>query len=87
MTVERGALPEQQGKPYRQRLQGEDRKRMASALAAGYAAGSTIRGLADEWDMAYGTVHALLREAKVELRKQGTRPQPDGSGSGTGAAE
>ncbi|MFC8332803.1 helix-turn-helix domain-containing protein [Streptomyces olivaceus] len=61
----------QQG--YRPRVRGAARRRLARSLKADYDAGATIRSLADERSMSYGTVRLLLLEAKTTLRGRGGR--------------
>ena len=58
---------------YRPRVKGAERVRLARSLARAYLGGATIRSLAEERDMSYGTVRQMLREAKVPLRGRGGR--------------
>ena len=57
----------------RPQVDGEDREGLAQSLAQAYLEGATIRSLAEERDMSYGTVRQMLREAKVPLRGRGGR--------------
>lgn len=61
------------GVTYRPRLKGDERQRMARDLARYYDAGASIRALAGEHQMSYGTVRKLLKEARVRLRGRGGR--------------
>lgn len=61
------------GTTYRPRIKGREREAVARSLGQAYDAGSTIRRLAEERDMSYGTVRKLLLEAKVQLRGRGGR--------------
>lgn len=61
------------GTTYRERLKGEERKEVARSLGTAYEGGATIRGLAADRVMSYGTVRKLLLEAKVPLRRRGGR--------------
>lgn len=61
------------GTTYRPRLKGEERARTARELARRYAAGASIRTVADEQGMSYGTTRKLILEAKVPLRGRGGR--------------
>ncbi|GAB2331796.1 helix-turn-helix domain-containing protein [Streptomyces griseoincarnatus] len=61
------------GTTYRPRIKGAERAAVARSLGQDYNAGSTIRRLAEERGMSYGTVRALLLEAKVTLRGRGGR--------------
>jgi hypothetical protein len=47
--------------------------RLARSLKREYDLGATIRSLAAERDMSYGTVRKLLKEAKTTLRGRGGR--------------
>jgi hypothetical protein len=58
---------------YRPRLTGEVRTATARALAKEYDAGSTIRSLARQRDMTYGTVRKLLLEGGARMRHRGGR--------------
>lgn len=58
---------------YRPRVRGADRERLARSLGAEYDAGATIRSLAADRAMSYGTVRQLLIEAEVTLRGRGGR--------------
>ncbi|WP_413808180.1 helix-turn-helix domain-containing protein [Streptomyces sp. OE57] len=61
------------GMTYQPRIKGAERKALASSLGRDYHAGATIRALAAERSMSYGTVRKLLLEAKVQLRGRGGR--------------
>ena len=61
------------GSTYRPRIKGPERAAVARDLAAEYASGATIRYLADDRNMSYGTVRKLLLEAKARLRGRGGR--------------
>lgn len=55
-------------------IRGADRERLRRAVAEAYEAGSSIRGVAEAYGVAYGTARALLLEAGVRLRSRaGTR--------------
>lgn len=58
---------------YRPRVTGVERKRLAKSLRQDYDRGATIRFLAEDRDMSYGTVRQLLLEAKTTLRGRGGR--------------
>jgi hypothetical protein len=55
------------------RLAGAERVRMRADLRRKYVAGATIRGLAAETGRSYGTVRALLLEARTPMRGRGGR--------------
>ncbi|MCC9686934.1 helix-turn-helix domain-containing protein [Streptomyces sp. MNU103] len=61
------------GATYRRRLKGTERTKVARALGLEYEAGATIRSLAADRDMSYGTTRQLLLEAGVRLRGRGGR--------------
>ncbi|MBP5906854.1 transcriptional regulator [Streptomyces sp. LBUM 1478] len=61
------------GSTYRPRIKGPERQAIARNLGKEYNAGATIRGLATERSMSYGTVRKLLLEAKVQMRGRGGR--------------
>ncbi|MET9819622.1 helix-turn-helix domain-containing protein [Streptomyces sp. NPDC006355] len=61
------------GQAYRPRLKGQERADVARSLGREYDAGATIRSLAADRSMSYGTVRQLLMEAKVTLRGRGGR--------------
>ncbi|MFP3119535.1 helix-turn-helix domain-containing protein [Streptomyces sp. Iso 434] len=58
----------------RPRLRGDERQDTVVALAASYAAGASIRALAEERDMSYGLVRTLLLDHGVALRSRGRGP-------------
>ena len=58
---------------YRPRIKGAERVAVARSLGREYVAGSTVRRLAEERGMSYGTVWKLLQEARVEMRGRGGR--------------
>jgi DNA invertase Pin-like site-specific DNA recombinase len=58
---------------YRPRLTGEARTATARSLAREYDEGTTIRGLARQRDMTYGTVRKLLVEGGARMRNRGGR--------------
>jgi hypothetical protein len=59
----------------------ETRAELHAALKAAYLAGASIRDLAAEHDLAFGTARSLLLEAGVTLRPRGganhVRPPED----------
>lgn len=57
--------------PRSSRVVGDDREALASTLAAKYAAGASIRALAQENGRSYGFVHRLLSENEVTFRGRG----------------
>lgn len=57
--------------PYRDRLKGEARLAIGRELAKAYAAGASIRAVAEFADLSYGTARTLLLEQKVKLRTRG----------------
>ncbi|MEW2631600.1 helix-turn-helix domain-containing protein [Streptomyces sp. NPDC048389] len=56
---------------YRPRLRDEDRARVTRELAEAYETGASIRALAAEADLSYGTARTLLLEGGVKLRGRG----------------
>lgn len=48
-----------------------------SAIVRRYVRGWSVRELAAEYDLAYGTVHRVLTEAEVPMRPRGRRPAVD----------
>jgi DNA invertase Pin-like site-specific DNA recombinase len=54
-----------------QRIVGAQRQQVVKDLAAGYAEGTSIRGLASSTGRSYGFVHRALTEAGVALRPRG----------------
>ncbi|MGV2914617.1 helix-turn-helix domain-containing protein [Streptomyces alfalfae] len=65
--------PPRLGSTYRPRLKGTERKAVAARLGRDYDSGATIRALAAEHAMSYGTVRQLLLEAGARLRRRGGR--------------
>ncbi|AIV35556.1 helix-turn-helix domain-containing protein [Streptomyces sp. CCM_MD2014] len=61
------------GSTYRPRVKGAERARLAKSLGEDYDLGGTIRSLAADRSMSYGTVRKLLLEAEVTLRGRGGR--------------
>jgi predicted transcriptional regulator len=57
--------------PRSNRVTGDDRSALASTLAEQYAAGASIRALAEENGRSYGFVHRLLSEQDVAFRGRG----------------
>ena len=53
------------------RITGPQRDALASQYAKRYAAGDSIRKIADEGGRSFGFVHGVLKEAKVALRGRG----------------
>lgn len=53
------------------RIVGEQRESLATELALRYAAGESIRSLADSTGRSYGFIQSLLKEAGVEFRPRG----------------
>lgn len=61
-------------KTKRPRLTGEERRTVARELARKYKTDrASVRDLADEFDLSYGTVRNLLQEEEVQLRARGGR--------------
>lgn len=66
-------------KPYPARkLTAEQRAELVTNLEARYAAGASIRALAEEFGYSYGAIHRWLTDAGVTLRPRGggNRPRP-----------
>lgn len=61
------------GTTYRPRIKGSERAALARSLGRAYVGGATIRALAADRGMSYGTVRKLLLEARVTLRGRGGR--------------
>ncbi|HJV12399.1 MAG TPA: helix-turn-helix domain-containing protein, partial [Propionibacteriaceae bacterium] len=53
------------------RITGTQRTELASRYAKRYAAGESIRKIADDAGRSFGFVHGVLKEAGVELRGRG----------------
>lgn len=53
------------------RITGDDREQLAGELAKRYAAGDSIRDLADDLGRSYGFVHRILVDSGVTLRGRG----------------
>ncbi|MGR6915400.1 helix-turn-helix domain-containing protein [[Actinomadura] parvosata] len=53
------------------RIVGAERAQLAVAVAERYAAGDSVRGIAEAIGRSYGFVHRLLKEAGVTLRPRG----------------
>ena len=53
------------------RITGAQRTELASRYAKRYAAGESIRKIADDAGRSFGFVHGVLKEAGVELRGRG----------------
>ena len=53
------------------RITGAQRTTLASQYAKRYAAGESIRKIADDAGRSFGFVHGVLKEAGVELRGRG----------------
>ena len=53
------------------RITGTQRTTLASQYARRYAAGDSIRKIADDAGRSFGFVHGVLKEAGVELRGRG----------------
>ncbi|MEU6778580.1 helix-turn-helix domain-containing protein [Nonomuraea angiospora] len=58
------------------RIVGAERAQLAAALAGRYAAGGSVREIAESIGRSYGFVHRLLEEAGVELRHRGGDNRP-----------
>lgn len=54
---------------------GPDRDKLAADLKKKYAAGASIRALAEETGRSYGGVHRLLEDAKTTFRSRGGAPR------------
>ena len=68
--------------PRNSRVTGADRASLTDDLAKEYAAGASIRALAEKTGRSYGFVHRLLSESEVTFRGRGgpTRgPARDGA--------
>jgi predicted transcriptional regulator len=63
------------------RLTGDERAKVADALAARYNAGATIRQLAAETGRSYGFINRIIAElhdaGRVVMRPRGGTPGPD----------
>ena len=53
------------------RVTGNERTKLAGDLKKKYAAGASIRALAEETGRSYGFVHRMLSESGVTLRGRG----------------
>ena len=53
------------------RVTGNERTKLAGDLKKKYAAGASIRALAEETGRSYGFVHRMLSESGVALRGRG----------------
>lgn len=53
------------------RIKGEAREKLRADLRKKYEKGSSIRTLARQTELAYGTVHNLLTESGVNMRGRG----------------
>ncbi|MEV6033591.1 helix-turn-helix domain-containing protein [Nonomuraea sp. NPDC052116] len=53
------------------RIVGAERAQLAAAVAERYAAGDSVREIAEAIGRSYGFVHRLLEEAGVTLRPRG----------------
>lgn len=53
------------------RIVGAERQALAAAVAERYAAGGSVREIAESIGRSYGFVHRLLEEAGVTLRSRG----------------
>src|SRR5205823_218053 len=67
------------------RITGAQRTSLASTYAKRYAAGDSIRAIADEAGRSYGFVHGVLKEAGVDLRGRGGATR--GAGKQTGGRQ
>lgn len=60
---------------YRPRLLGAERARKAARLRKEYEKGRSVRRIAEEADLSYGTAYTLLQEAGTVMRdRQGRLP-------------
>ncbi len=53
------------------RVVGEQRSELQGRLADRYAAGESIRSIADDIGRSYGFVHGVLRQSDTPLRRRG----------------
>ncbi|WP_436839127.1 helix-turn-helix domain-containing protein [Nonomuraea angiospora] len=53
------------------RIVGAERAQLAAAVAGRYAAGGSVREIAESIGRSYGFVHRLLEEAGTTLRSRG----------------
>lgn len=53
------------------RVVGEQRAALGSELAQRYAAGESIRSIAEDIGRSYGFVHGVLRQSDTPLRSRG----------------
>ena len=53
------------------RITGSERQELAAELAERYAAGESLRTLAEDTGRSFGFVHGLVKESGVELRSRG----------------
>jgi hypothetical protein len=71
------------------RITGEQRTELAARLGQRYAAGESLRALAQDTGRSFGFVHGLLKESGVDLRSRGgaTRGTAARTGTARGAVE
>lgn len=53
------------------RIVGAERTQLAAVVAGRYAAGESVRGIAESIGRSYGFVHSLLEEEGATLRARG----------------
>ena len=69
------------------RITGAQRTTLASQYARRYAAGDSIRKIADDAGRSFGFVHGVLKEAGVELRGRGGATRGVKKAASTSAAK
>ena len=69
------------------RITGAQRTTLASQYAKRYAAGESIRKIADDAGRSFGFVHGVLKEAGVELRGRGGATRGVKKTASSGAAK
>ncbi|TMR99536.1 helix-turn-helix domain-containing protein [Nonomuraea basaltis] len=58
------------------RIVGAERQALAAAVSKKYAAGGSVREIAESINRSYGFVHRLLEETGVTLRPRGGNHRP-----------
>lgn len=69
------------------RIVGEQREELRSELAQRYAAGESIRAIAEDIGRSYGFVHGVLRQAETPLRARGGSTRASAAASAETARE
>lgn len=66
------------------RIVGLERAQLAATVRERYAAGDSVRGIAESIGRSYGFVHRLLEEESVTLRPRGGNRRPARAAVGVG---